>query len=116
MPGNAENLPPRRPRRNSDDAGAEEDNAPPFNGAINKPHLRPATAQAVTWSPASWTAGETYRSPDIAAVVRAVLGRVGWANGHALALLVREDGSVSNFQARHFEAGAPFIRLVLTWQ
>ncbi|MCC7354553.1 MAG: hypothetical protein IT330_12470, partial [Anaerolineae bacterium] len=97
-------------------AGAEEDNAPPFDCDGNKPHLRPATAQAVAWSPASWRGGETYRSPDIAAVVRAVLGRAGWANGNALALLVRDNGSPTNFQARHFEAGAPFIRLVLTWQ
>ncbi|MCC7353414.1 MAG: hypothetical protein IT330_06605, partial [Anaerolineae bacterium] len=88
----------------------------PFDCEANKPHLRPATAQTVAWSPASWLAGETYRSPNVVAVVRAVLARAGWANDNALALLVKDNGSATNFQARHFEAGAPFIKLVLTWQ
>ncbi len=45
-----------------------------------------------------------------------VLSRPGWVNGNALALLIRDNGSTTNNQARNFEMGAPYIRLVLTWQ
>ncbi len=68
------------------------------------------------WTTGPWTAGLTYTTPNLAPVVNAVLNRAGWVNGNALALLIRDNGSSTNIQARNFELGAPVVRLVLTWQ
>jgi hypothetical protein len=92
------------------------DNAATFDCGANQPHTRTTTAAAVDWATGPWTAGLTYTTPNLASVVNAVLNRAGWANGNALALLIRDNGSSTNIQARNFELGAPVVRLVLTWQ
>jgi uncharacterized protein YegL len=96
--------------------GHNTDNAATFACGTNPPHTRPVTGAAVDWTTGPWTAGSTYTTPNIAAVVNEVLSRPGWVNGNALALLIRDNGSTTNNQARNFEMGAPYIRLVLTWQ
>ena len=96
--------------------GNNVDNAAAFDCTNNRPNTAATTGSAVDWSTGPWTSGLTYTTPNLAAVVNAVLNRGGWANGNALALLVRDNGSSTNNQARNFESGAPLIRLVLTWQ
>jgi hypothetical protein len=68
---------------------------------------RATTAGSVVWSPPDWTtvgqAGDGQRTPDLSALVGAVVGRAGWVSGNALALQVSGRGRRT---AESFEGGA----------
>ncbi len=87
--------------------------APPFSGNSGVSN-RPATA-AIEWTPDPWlvpgTSGAAQRTPDLSALVQAVVGRGDWAPGGALAVVVTGTGTRT---ATAFEAGAP-PRLHVEW-
>ena len=72
------------------------DNAAPFTTALGNLSARATTALVASWAPQAWTAvgaaSEAQRSPDLAAVIQAVVDRSGWASGNALAIIVVGDG------------------------
>ena len=67
----------------------------------------------MAWTPPDWTAvgeaGTAQRTPNLASVVQAVVGRAGWAQGNALALQLRGTGRRT---AEAFEGGASFAPLL----
>lgn len=76
------------------------DNAPtlgwnPFNYTT-----RPRTP-AVQWSPAPWpianVAGPTQRTPNLAAILQAVIDRPGWATGNNVAVIIEGMGRRSSW-------------------
>ena len=54
------------------------------------------TAARVDWDPAAWSSGAWYESPELKAVIQEIVNRPGWASGHALVLLLADDGSAAN--------------------
>jgi hypothetical protein len=74
---------------------------------------RAVTAASVAWSPPAWptagAAGADQRTPDIAALVQAVVDRPGWASGNALAL--RFSGTGRRI-AEAYEGGAGLAPLL----
>ncbi len=72
------------------------DSAAVFTTAANSLSARPPTTSSVPWSPAAWNnideRGPLQRTPDLAALVRAVITRPGWTNGGALAFLITGTG------------------------
>ena len=83
------------------------DNTPTYTTALNNISSRATTAASVGWAPAPWptvgAAGEAQRTPNLAALVQAVVARAGWAQGNALAFQLSGTGMR---KAVAFEGGA----------
>jgi hypothetical protein len=88
-------------------AGQAADSAGAFTTAARSLSTLPRTTATVSWSPVAWpTIGArtaAQQTPDLAAVIREIVGRTGWASGNALGLLVTGDGS---HVAEAFDGGA----------
>ncbi len=89
------------------------DNAPTYSSAPGNVSSRPTAAVTVAWSPPQWAArnevGPAQRTPDLAPLVQAVIGRSGWAQGNAVALQISGTGTRT---ADSFEGGASFAPLL----
>ena len=74
---------------------------------------RAVTGASVAWSPPTWptagAAGAAQRTPNLAALVQAVVDRPGWAPGNALALQFRGTGRRT---AEAYEGGAGLAPLL----
>ena len=93
------------------------DNASAFSSASGDLTGRPRTSAAVAWSPGAWTlnaAGAAQRTPDLAALVQAVVDRSGWQAGNHLALLVDGSGKRSAWSYDGKASAAPL--LVVTYE
>jgi hypothetical protein len=93
------------------------DNAPTYTGTVNAVTGRATTAASVPWAPADWTtvgqAAAAQRTPDLSALVQAVVARSGWVPGNAVAFQVSGTGVR---KARAFESGAGVAPLLhLEW-
>ncbi|MCL5433014.1 MAG: hypothetical protein M1524_02765 [Patescibacteria group bacterium] len=68
--------------------GEAIDNAPSFqNISYTTFNSLPRTSSKVTWKPIpAWTAGNTYSSPDISAIIQEIVNRPGWQSGNSLSL------------------------------
>jgi hypothetical protein len=80
------------------------DDAAAFTASIGDIGSRPTTAAGVTWSPAPWVIGGAYRTPDVAALIQAIVDRPGWSSGRSLALLVSGTSGTRNAMA--YDKGA----------
>jgi hypothetical protein len=89
------------------------DSAATYQAANGSMAARAVTAASVAWSPPAWptagAAGADQRTPDIAALVQAVVDRPGWASGNALAL--RFSGTGRRI-AEAYEGGAGLAPLL----
>ncbi len=54
---------------------------------------RSTTTASVAWSPATWTAGADYSTPDLKTIVQEIANRAGWASGNSMAFIVTGTGS-----------------------
>ena len=54
---------------------------------------RPRTAASVGWSPAAWTTGNDYNTPDLSAIVQELVDRGGWTSGNSMVFIVTGTGS-----------------------
>ncbi|MBN1670525.1 MAG: phosphodiester glycosidase family protein [Kiritimatiellae bacterium] len=66
-----------------------------FNKSVKNLSRRPATHARVDWEPADWLpgqAGPAQRTPDLAPVVREIVGSREWRPGQALVLLITGTG------------------------
>ena len=43
----------------------------------------------------TWNDGAEYQTPDLSAILEAVVGRAGWVSGNAIILIIEDDGSPS---------------------
>ncbi len=69
------------------------DDAWAFSSATNDISSRPLTSQSVTWDPIpAWDLDQTYRTPDLSAVVQEVIGRSGWVKGSSSIAFVITPG------------------------
>jgi hypothetical protein len=68
--------------------GVDDTVAPTSEAEFEADETELDTAQ-VLWTPTEWTAGTIYSSPDISALIQAVVDRPGWKWGNAMQLFVR---------------------------
>jgi hypothetical protein len=89
------------------------DNTATYTSTVNAVTGRATTSSFVSWSPPDWTtvgqAAAGQRTPDLSALVQAVVGRAGWAQGNALALQFSGTGVR---KARSFDGGAAVAPLL----
>jgi hypothetical protein len=89
------------------------DNAPTYSATSGNVTSRATTTANVAWSPPDWSvkgeAAAAQRTPNLAALVQAVVSRAGWAPGNALALQVSGTGRRT---ADAYEFGASFAPLL----
>jgi len=91
------------------------DNAPTYQAVSGNITARAVTGN-ISWSPPAWSAvGEqaaAQRTPNLAALVQAVVSRPGWSQGNALALQLSGTGRRT---AEAFEGGfAPSLHIEYT--
>ncbi len=76
--------------------GQAVDDAPAFAAKAKNISSRKTTSAVVKWKPVEWAGGDDsgpdQRTPDISAILREILGRSGWKQDHAMALIVRGTG------------------------
>jgi hypothetical protein len=91
----------------------DADNAAAYANTINAVTGRSTTAASVAWAPPDWTtvgqAGAAQQTPDLSALVQAVVSRIGWVPGNAIAFQIRGTGVR---KARAFESGATVAPLL----
>lgn len=70
------------------------DDAAPFSSNGGHLSARSPVAFSIPWpNPDPWeTTGSTHQSPDLSALIQAIVDRPGWRSGHALALYVTGSG------------------------
>jgi hypothetical protein len=72
------------------------DSAPTYQSTSSNISSRPVTSASVAWSPPGWdvvgSRTTAQRTPDLATLVQAVVGRPGWAQGNAIALQITGSG------------------------
>ena len=74
--------------------GEAADHAAAFSTADDDFSDRPKTTASVTWVAVSLGLG-AHATPDLSAVVQAIVNRAGWASGNALALFIQGNNSSS---------------------
>ena len=76
--------------------GEAADNAPTYVATNSNLSNRALTSASVPWSPPAWNTvnarTSAQQTPDLAALVQAIVGRPGWVQGNALALQVTGTG------------------------
>lgn len=76
--------------------GQAIDNAPAFAAKKNNITARKTTTATVNWQPKPWSAkakpGPDHQTPDLTSILNELLGRPGWKQDQALALIIRGTG------------------------
>lgn len=72
--------------------GNDVGSAGPFIAGSNDLTSRTKTTANVTWSPAAWTDGTKYTSPNLATVVEEITSRSNWVRGAAMAFIISGTG------------------------
>jgi hypothetical protein len=94
------------------------DNTPTYTAAANNVTSRATTAASVAWSPPDWAtvgqAGLGQRTPNLSALVQAVVSRAGWAPGNAMALQVSGTGRRTAEAFDGVAAAAPLLHIEYT--
>jgi type IV pilus assembly protein PilY1 len=89
-------------------AGEKVDNAATYTTTSNNISGRTATTASVPWtSIPAWTAGLTYKSPDLKTIVQEIVDRPGWSDGNAIAFKITNvTGSTGNRRIQTRDNGA----------
>lgn len=93
-------------------------NLPPFVvGPASLTSFQPLTTAGVNWNPPPFTAGQTYDSPELAALIQNVVNRMDWSAGNFLGVVLDGGGSALNTWRcyRNLQGGPP-PQLVVTYQ
>jgi PKD repeat protein len=97
--------------------GQAADNPAAFTATSGNLSTRLKTGASVSWSPASWTAGQTgaaQRTPDLTAVIQEIVSRPGWASGNALAMIITGTGHRTAWAYEGNAALAPLLHVEFT--
>ncbi|MBT3287148.1 MAG: PQQ-binding-like beta-propeller repeat protein [Victivallales bacterium] len=76
---------------------------------------RATTPDSVAWSPAPWTkagaSGKEQTTPDVAGLLRQIIGRPGWKPGNAVVFLIDGTGHRCPFSANGRATAAPLLEV-----
>ena len=74
------------------------------------------TTASVDWTLTGWSAGNSYASGNLAAVLQEVVDRAGWSSGNAVCLMLMDGPDDSGYrQFYSFNAGSGYAVLAVTW-
>jgi acid phosphatase type 7 len=94
------------------------DNAITFGSTSFGISTRSKLPASVSWSPVAWSvnaeAGLNQRSPDLTALVKAIVDQPGWASGNALAFIITGSGKRVAFSFDGDPASAPLLHVEYT--
>jgi hypothetical protein len=91
------------------------DNAATFTTADGNITSRALTTQSVAWSPPAWsTVGQAQSTPDLSAVISAVVSRAGWSSGNAIAIVIAGTGHRTAVAYEGTPASAPALHVDFT--
>lgn len=68
--------------------GQDVDNAAEFAATAADISGRTLTTATVNWTPAAWSIGVEYDSPNLASIVQEIVDRPGWASGNRLCIII----------------------------
>ena len=90
------------------------DNSAEFSTSSSDITGRSTTSQ-VAWTPAAWTAGETYSTSDdgvdLAPLIQEIVDRTGWCGGNALTLILTGSGQRSAVSYDGSSSEAPVLKV-----
>lgn len=66
---------------------------------------RPRTVAYEDWTVPAWTAGNSYNSTDIAAILQEIINHADWSTGNDLVLFFQDNGSDSEAHRRAYAYG-----------
>ncbi len=93
-------------------------NAPTYTTATGNVTNRATTATSVAWSPPDWptanVATAAQRTPNLTALVQAVVSQPGWAPGNALALQISGTGRRTAEAFNGVPTAAPLLHVEYT--
>lgn len=90
----------------------ESDNAPAFSTAAFNVSSRTLTSAAVNWTPPAWnTLNVKQLTPDLTALVQAIVNRAGWNSGNSLAFVINGSGQRTAKAYDLAPATAPLLRI-----
>ncbi|MBN1673930.1 MAG: lamin tail domain-containing protein, partial [Kiritimatiellae bacterium] len=98
--------------------GQDSDNAGAFQAGTGNISSRPLTTASASWAPPAWStvgeSGPAQQTPDISAVVQAIVNRAGWSSGNAMALVVAGTGKRVAESREGDAAGAALLHIEYT--
>jgi hypothetical protein len=98
--------------------GEDRDDASSFSATHQNISSRRKTTASVSWSPAPWDstgkAGPDQCSPNIASIVQALVSRLGWSSGNAMAFIITGKGERTAESYDGDQAGAPVLHVEYT--
>ena len=84
-----------------------------FTSSSNDVTNRPTTGELMMWSPPDWTtvgaSGDDQKTPDLKDVVQEIVSGNGWAEGSAMAFVIRGSGSRTAESHNGVSASAPIL-------
>ena len=90
----------------------ESDNAPAFSTAAFNVSNRTLTSAAVNWTPPAWdTLNAKQQTPDLTALVQAIVNRAGWTSGNSLLFVINGSGQRTAKAYDLAPATAPLLRI-----
>ena len=90
----------------------ESDNAPAFTTAAFNVSNRTLTSAAVNWTPPVWEALNVKQvTPDLTALVQAIVNRSGWNSGNSLLFVINGSGQRTAKAYDLAPATAPLLRI-----
>ncbi len=95
--------------------GQDTDNAGTMSGDYYLTSTITTTTASVTWSPGSWSDGNTYTTSDIATVVQEIVDRSGWSSGNSMVFTI-EGSDISSEMRRAVShdassSDAPYLQI-----
>jgi hypothetical protein len=90
----------------------DSDNAPAFSTAAYNVSNRTLTNAVVAWTPAAWnTVNVKQQTPDLTALVQAIVNRSGWSSGNSLLFVINGSGQRTAKAYDLAPATAPLLRI-----
>ena len=91
------------------------DNASTFTSATDNISSRSTTSASVSWANVPmWTKDDLFNTPNLSAVVQAIVSRPGWANGNSLAFIISGSGFRKAYSYDGSSSKAPKLTVTYT--
>ncbi|MBX2884102.1 MAG: VWA domain-containing protein [Granulosicoccus sp.] len=91
--------------------GELTDSSVEFTTAINDIYSRTGTTTTVPWTPAAWTAGDTYTTPSITDIVQEIVNQTDWCGGNDMAFGVTGTGTRDAISYDNAPNSAPVLKI-----
>ena len=92
--------------------GEDRNNAGRFQDSRYNISNRRRTSASVNWpNLPAWTTGNTYRTPDLTAIVQEIVDRGGWNSGNAMVFIITGSGHRTAESYNGSQSSAPLLHI-----